>query len=202
MANTFNPFGFAETGRFDGAAWSANRRPYLIAYDNTHQLFTGDICVMLGTGYIDTLTPGTTPPLGIFVGCQYFSAAQQKLVESPYFPGADTVTNGVVTAYVIDDPNLTFEVQTGWSAGTPAPATQAMVGANAQYANGTGNTTTGLSGAYLDLNTTPTTTSTLPFRILKLITDPPGANGTDTATAYNKVLVGWNNEFFKQLTGI
>lgn len=202
MANTFTPFGFAETGRFDGASWSANRRPYLIAYDNTHQLFTGDICVMLGTGFIDTLAPGTTPPLGIFAGCQYFSASQKKLVESPYFPGSDQVTNGVVTAYVLDDPNLTFEVQTGWSAGSPIPASQAMVGANAQYANGTGNTNTGLSGAYLDLNTTPTTTSTLPFRILKLIIDPPGANGTDVATAYNKVLVGWNNEFFKQLTGI
>lgn len=202
MANTFAPFGFAESGRFDGASWSANRRAYLIAYDNTHKLYTGDICVMLSTGFIDTLAPGTTPPLGIFVGCEYFSASQQKLIESPQFPGGDTVTNGVVTAYVLDDPNLKFDVQTGWAAGVPAPATQAMVGMNAQYANGTGNANTGLSGAYLDLNATPATTSTFPFRILSLVKDPPGANGTDTATAYNRVTVTWNNEFYKQLTGI
>ena len=202
MANTFAPFGFQESSRADGASWSANRRAYQILYSNTHKLYTGDICVMLSSGYVDTLAPGTTPPLGIFVGCEYYSAAQNKQVELPYFPGGDTVTNGIVTAYVLDDPSLEFLVQTGWSAGVPAAATQAMVGMNAQFANGSGSTLTGISGAYLDLNTTPATTSTLPFRILSLVKDPPGANGADTTTAYNYLKVAWNNHFYKQLTGI
>lgn len=202
MANTFAPFGFAVAGRQDGAAWSANQTSYLIAYDNTHQIYTGDIVTLLGTGYIDTLAPGSTPPCGIFNGCSYISSAQGKLVYSPQFPGADQITNGVVNAFVIDDPNVQFYVQTGWSAGSPAAATQAMVGANAQYANGTGSTLTGQSGAYLNLNTTPTTTSTYAFRILSLVADPPGANGTDTTAAYNWVKVMWNNEFYRQLTGI
>ena len=202
MSNTFAPFGFAVAGRQDGAAWSANQTQYFIAYDNTNHLYTGDPCTLLGSGYIDTLTPGVTPPLGIFAGCQYISSSQGKLVFSPTFPGGDQITNGIVQAFVIDDPNAIFYVQTGWSAGVPAPATQAMVGANAQYAYGTGSTLTGQSGAYLDLNTTPADTSTLPFRILSLVSDPPGANGTDTTSAYNWVKVMWNNEFYRQLTGI
>jgi hypothetical protein len=202
MANTFAPFGFAVAGRMDGAAWSANQTAYRIAYDNTHLIYTGDVVVMLNTGYIDELAPGTTPPLGIFAGCSYISASQGRKVWSPQYPGADQITNGIVEAYVIDDPNVQFYVQTGWAAGSPIPASQAMIGANAQYANGTGSTLTGQSGSYLDLNVTPTTTSTLPFRILDLVRDPPGANGTDTTTAYNWVKVMWNNEFYRQLDGI
>lgn len=202
MSNTFAPFGFAAAGRMDGAPWSGNQTEYLIAYNNTHQIYSGDIVTMLGTGYIDTLSPGTTPPLGIFNGCSYISSSQGKLVFSPQFPGADQITNGIVKAYVIDDPAEQFYVQSGWAAGSPAPVTQAMVGANAQYANGTGSTLTGRSGAYLDINATPATTSTFPFRILSLVTDPPGANGTDTTAAYNWVKVMWNSEFYRQLSGI
>jgi hypothetical protein len=202
MANTFAPFGFSECGRMDGAAPSSNMTEYFIAYDNTHQIYTGDVVVMLSTGYIDELAPGTTPPLGIFMGCEYISSSQGRLVFSPQFPGADQITNGIVKARVLDDPALQFVVQTGWAAGSPIPASQAMVGSNAQYANGTGSTLTGRSGSYLDLNVTPDTTSTLPFRILALVTDPPGANGTDTTTPYNWVKVMWNNEFYRQLTGI
>lgn len=186
----------------DGAAWSANQTAYRIAPTNTNIIYTGDVVVMLSTGYIDELAPGTTPPLGIFNGCEYISSSQGKLVFSPQYPGADQITDGIVTAFVIDDPAAIFLVQTGWSAGTPAAAAQTVIGSNAQYANGTGSTLTGQSGSYIDLNTTPTTTSTLPFRILDLVRDPPGANGTDLTTPYNWLKVMWNNEFYRQLTGI
>lgn len=202
MANTFAPFGFAVAGRMDGAAWSANQTRYPILATQTNVMYTGDPVTLEGDGYIDIFTPGTVAFLGIFNGCTYISSSQGKMVFSPRFPGADVVTGTEVWAFIIDDPAAQFYVQTGWSAGTPAAATQAMVGANAQFAYGTGSTYTGQSGAYLDLNTTPTTTSTLPFRITELVTQPPGANGTDTATAYNWVKVMFNNEFYRQLTGI
>lgn len=202
MANVFAPNGFEPAGRMDGASWSANQTSYQILYSNTHKLYQGDVCTLLSSGYIDTLAPGTTPPLGIFWGCSYISSSQGKLVWSPQYPGGDQVTNGIVQATVIDDPNVVFTVQTGWSTGVPAAATQAMIGMNAQYANGTPSTLSGQSGAYIDLNTTPATTSTFPFRIMSLIADPPGANGSDTTTAYNKLLVMWNNEFYRQLTGV
>ncbi|SRR6266700_7851998 len=188
--------------RQDGASPSFNRTAYQILYSNTHTLFKGDVCTLLSSGYVDTLAPGTTPPLGIFDGCQYVSASQGKLVFSDYYPGGDQITNGIVTAFVLDDPNLTFLVQTGYSSTGSGAATQAMVGMNAQYANGTGSALSQQSGAYIDLTTTPAVTTTLPFRILSLVSDPPGANGTDTTAQYNYVRVMWNNEFFRQLAGI
>jgi hypothetical protein len=206
MANIFAPNGFQDSGLQIGAAWSANQTRYQILYSNTHTIFQGDPVTLLSSGYIDTLTPGsvssTVMPVGIFNGCYYISASQGRLVWSAWYPGGDQLTNGVVYASIVDDPNVTFVVQTGWSGGSPVPATQAMVGMNATYAYGTGNQLNGQSGAYLDLNTTPATTAAFPFRILSLVTDPPGSNGSDTTTAYNKVLVMWNNEFYRQLTGV
>lgn len=205
MANTFAPNGFDPAGRFDGASWSANLSSYLIAYNNAHKIYQGDPVTLLSTGFVDTLAPGsissTVMPCGIFMGCSYISASQQRLVWSPFFPAGDTLTNGTVTAFLVDDPNVSFAVQTGWSAGVPAAATQAMVGMNATYAYGTASYAN-ISGAYIDLNTTPAVTASLPFRITGLITDPPGVNGTDTTTAYNKIMVMWNNQFLRQLTGV
>jgi len=211
MANTFNPLGFDPGSRSDGASWSGNLNGnYQILYSNTHQIFKGDPVTVLSSGYIDTLAPGsissTVMPCGIFWGCQYISASQQKLVFMPYFPGSDTITNGIVTAFVIDDPSVSFWVQTGYSTSPGGAATQAMVGMNATYAYGTGSTSTGLSGAYIDLHTTPAVTAALPFRIMALPSDPwtgaPGSNGLDNTTAFNLVLVNWNNQFQKQLTGV
>ncbi len=202
MANVFAPFGFSVIRRQDGAAWSANQTAYQILYTNTHQLFQGDVCTLLSSGYVDTLAPGTVPPLGIFNGCSYVSSSQGRLVFVPQYPGADQITNGIVTASVVDDPNVVMVAQTGYSSTGSGPATQAMVGMNAQYANGTGSTLSGQSGAYIDLTTAPGVTTTLPFRIIGLVADPPTANGADTTTAFNWVYVVWNNEFFRQLAGI
>lgn len=202
MANVFAPFGFTPVRRMDGASWSANQTQYNILYSNTHTLFTGDVCAILSSGYIDTLAPGTTAWLGIFNGCNYVSSSQSRLVFNAQFPGSDQITNGTVNAFVYDDPSLVYLAQTGYSGSGSGAATQAMVGMNAQYANGTGNTSTGQSGAYIDLTTAPTTTSTLPFRIVGLVADPPGSNGADTTTQFNYVFVVPNNEFYKQLTGI
>lgn len=206
MANTFTPNGFSWSGLLIGAAPSASQRPYQILYSNTHQIYSGDPVTLLSSGYIDTLAPGsvtsTVMPIGIFRGCSYISSSQSRQVWSPQYPGADQITNGIVTAYIEDDPNSTWTVQTGYSSTGSGAATQAMVGENATYAYGTGSTYTGQSGAYIDLSTAPATTAAYPFRIIGLVSDPPGANGTDTTTQYNLVKVAWNNQFYRQLTGI
>jgi hypothetical protein len=43
--------------------------------------------------------------------------------------------------------------------------------------------------------------ATEPFRIVSLVTQPPGSNGTD-AGAYNYVIVAFNNVSTKSLVGI
>lgn len=176
---------------------------YKIAQANTHKFYKGDPVTPLSTGYIDVVASGTVQILGIFIGCKYFSTSQQKVVWSPTFQGADASAD--IDAYVIDDPNVIFQVQVGASGPVAGgPATQADVFANFGYGGqSAGNATTGLSAAYLDYGTRGPATSTLPFKLIpNLVTDPPGINGSDITTAGNIVNVIMNNQTMKSSTGI
>jgi hypothetical protein len=93
------------------------------------------------------------------------------------------------------DPNAKFVAQTDATG-----LTQAEVNSNISYVIGTGNTANGLSGAYLD-STTLNTTSTLAFRVVGIVTQPPGGPGTE-AGAYNYAIVAFNNVSTKALTSV
>ena len=199
MANVFSPNGFTSRRRLDGAAWTANQTRRLIAQANTHKFYSGDPVSNLATGYIDVTAPGsleTEGIAGIFVGCTYLSIATGRRVWANTFQGADA--NADVTAYIIDDPWAVFKVWvgTGSSSAAGGPAVLADVGQNANFQFGTGNTSNGISGAYIDFNALGTT-STYPFTIVGLIQDPPGANGTDITTVGNTVEVAFNQSQFK-----
>lgn len=199
MANTNTPFGFRQYSG-TGSSPTYEQVPMAIASNYTTALFFGDPVVPLDTGYIAKGDPSGAPTVqiaGIFVGCKYLSVSQKRTVWSNYWPGSDN--NGVVEAYVVNDPNAKFLVQVGGS--SSVGATIAAVNGNIQFAYGTGNTANGISGAYVDITTATTTTSTLPFRVVSLVTDPPGSNGTQSG-AYNYVVVAFNNVSTKQLTSV
>ena len=103
-----------------------------------------------------------------------------------------------MTAYVIDDPNARFIVQTSGAGfpitGTVGSQTSGVQGQYAQFTIGTGNTSTGRSGAYLS---SVGTTVTFPFIIVGYQDFPPGANGADPTTQYCNVIVGFNNEVWR-----
>lgn len=192
MANTLAPFGFAEAYALAGApTYQMSQRR--VSSSNGTAIYKGDPVVQLNTGYIAQATAGTTQIAGIFFGCEYNSISQKKPVWSPYWPGSDA--SGDVLCSVLDLPNTTFRVQ--GNANIPFSA----VGNNANFAIGTGSALTGNSGATLDVSTI-LTTSTLPFRIIGLVYDPPGSNGTDTASAYNWAYVTFNWQDYKSTTGI
>lgn len=190
MANTNAPFGFQPEGTVGGSTPNFKLSKRLIASTNTTAIFKGDAVVPVSgstTGYIKQATASTVALAGIFWGCQYLSVSQGRKVWLPYWPGSDA--NGDVTAYVLDDPQMVFTVQAG---GTAVPFT--ALNQNIQLNVGTGNTTTGLSGMYVE---SPANTATLPFTIAGFVQDPSGVNGTDITTAYNWVLVTFNNEIFR-----
>jgi hypothetical protein len=68
------------------------------------------------------------------------------------------------------------------------------------YVTGSGNTANGISAATVDVANADVT-ATLPFRVVGLVTQPPGSAGTE-AGAYNYVIVGFNNVTTRNLTGI
>lgn len=193
MANTNAPFGFSQYSG-NGSAPTYEQVPVKIAYNATN-IFFGDPVEPDANGYV-VQGDGTTAAAGIagiFVGCQYLSVAQKRTVWSNYWPGSDVASTQTVTGYIVNDPNAKFVVQSDATG-----IVQGDVNLNVAYTIGTGNTSNGISGAYIS---GANTTNTLPFRIVGLITDPPGSAGTESG-AYNWVVVAFNNVATKSLTGI
>jgi hypothetical protein len=195
MANTNAPFGFRQYSG-NGSAPTYEQVPVQIAYNATN-IFFGDPVEPDANGQV-VQGDGTTAAAGIagiFVGCQYLSVSQKRIVWSNYWPGSDVASTQTVTGYIINDPNARFLVQTGSTA-----ATQSTINLNVPYVTGSGNTANGISAATVDV-ANAAVTATLPFRVVGLVTEPPGSAGTE-AGAYNYVVVAFNNVTTKNQTGI
>ena len=197
MANTFAPYGFLQYQGGAGGAPTFAQSTRKIASGNSTAVFTGDpVMPVISTanGYITQAAAGSTVLAGIFVGCKYLSTSQKRTVWSSYWPGSDTTTD--VEAYVIDDPNARFVVQSSGSGfpitGTTSTQTSGVQGQYAQFTIGTGNTSTGRSGAYIS---SVATTVTFPFIVVDYATS--FGNGGDPTTQYCNVIVGFNNEVWR-----
>lgn len=186
MSNTNAPNGFQIFGRLEGGSPTEGFTTRLISSSDTAAVGMGDPVTSLGTGYVTASTPGTTQIDGIFVGCQYLSTAIGHVINTNYYPGSGA--NGDVTVYLSTDPQAKFVAQSNNTA-----IVFADIGGNINFTAGTPNSTTGFSTASLNQSTIATT-DTLPFRIVGLLSQyaPPGADGTDNSSAYNRVVVTAN----------
>ena len=196
MANTNAPFGFSQYSG-TGSAPTYEQVAVQIAY-NASAIYYGDPVEPDANGQV-IRGDGTTAAAGIagiFVGCTYLSVSQKRVIWSNYWPGSDVASTSTVTGYIINDPNAKFLVQTGATG-----ATQSTVNLLIGYDIGTANANSGISGAFVDVTTAAAGTTTLPFRVLSLVVDPPGSAGTE-AGAYNRVIVAFNNVTTKNATGI
>lgn len=209
MANSQGPFGFLQVGTASGPpnfARAGSGTPYLIASGFSAAIYFGDAVRMWvsgdgNNGAVGNITPWVTGDgatatkilVGIFIGCNYYSTSQKKTIWNNYYPGNDAT--GTIDAYVVDDPASQWMVQGGASA-----IGRSAIGQTVDIASTpTGNTTTGQSGMSIG---TPTTTNTLPFKVVNLVTSPPGVPGTDFTNGFNNVLVAFNNQQYKSLAGV
>lgn len=195
MANTAAYNGFQQYSG-NGSAPTYEQVAVKIVY-NASAIYYGDPVSPDANGYVvrgsTSAGSGNTQIAGIFVGCKYLSTSQKRTVWSNYWPGTDVASTQTVEGYIINDPNARFEAQFG-----NVSVDQGYVNANVGFDIGTGNANTGISGAFL---ATVGTDSSLPFRVVELVTWPPGQNGSD-AGAYQKAIVAFNNVSTKQLTGV
>lgn len=204
MANVQAPFGAVQAGTSSGPVnfASFSNPPFRISSGYQTAIGFGDLVTLVSggapTGYLTRWVAGsgsaTFQVAGVFYGCSYYSTSQKKQVWMNYWPGSDAT--GDVTAFVCSDPQAQFMIQAN-----SGPITQAAIGLTADVVMGTVNTTTGWSGMSL---AAPSTSSpaTLPFKVLNVVTTPPTASGTDVASAYNNVIVGFNNQINKSLLTI
>ena len=194
MATTATPYGLRPVKRADGMPYAGARSEYLIdpAGEATN-LFYGQVVHIGADGYIalstatgadgstNALPTGSTltGSLGVFVGCEYVNA-QGQVIHSQYYPsGYAAPTGTAIKAYVVDDPNVLFQVQ------LDGAADQSDIGANTFFAaaqsTSTGSTTTGVSNSALDATTVTTTAA---FRIVAAV--------SPISDAYPDVLVKFN----------
>ena len=158
MSMTNTPYGLRAINRNDGMPYAGATSQFLINPTSGAgtNLFFGQVVIIDADGYIALSTATgadlTTNNLGgsslgawgVFVGCSYINAQGQQIY-GQYYPSG---TTGVVTAYVITDPNVTFQAQ------LDGQVTQAALGANTFFAaaqsTSTGNTRTGNSTSALE----------------------------------------------------
>jgi len=173
MASTASPYGLRAVNEIGGLPYAGSTRTFLIDPAGTAaNIYNGSPVYVNANGYLavatatgaDATTNGfpvgtsNTGIVGVFVGCSFVNAQGQQIF-SQYYP---TGTTGVITAQVIDDPDVVFQVQ---SAGS---VTQAALGANLFFttsAVATGSTTTGNSTASVVAGSSAVQTSAA-FRVI------------------------------------
>jgi hypothetical protein len=203
MANTQAYFGFRQY-QGTGSAPTYEQIAVAVAY-NASAIYFGDPVTPQTDGTVARsastgATPGVPGIAGIFVGCQYLSVSQKRTVWSNYWPGSDVASGNTVIGYIINDPNAKFVAQSD-ATGIAA----ADVGSTIGFAIGSGNTSNGISGAYLDTTTINTATYNIyaPFKIVSVITDPPGSQGTiGNGQPYDYAVVAFNYVATKNFVGI
>ena len=171
MANVDKAFGLRPLGNLSGTG-SQKQYGYEIADNQAGAIFQGDL-VTLKDGYILQFDPAShTAAVGVFNGCFYTDPTTGKPTFSNYYPGSVNITQGKITADVLDDPNQMFLIQNdGTSAATD-------YGKNADIVIGTGSTTTGVSANELDTSSIATTAA-LNLKVIGLWDVPNNAVGAN-----------------------
>jgi len=188
MANVDKAFGLRPLGNLS-ASGSQKQYGYEIADNQAGAIFQGDL-VTLKDGYILQFDPAShSAAVGVFNGCFYTDPTTGKPTFSNYYPGSVNITQGKITADVLDDPNQLFIIQND---GTSAVANY---GKNADIVVGTGSTTTGVSANELDTSSIATTAA-LNLKIVGLW-DVPG-----NAVGANAVVVVKINEHLYGSAGV
>ena len=188
MALVSSPYGLRPVNRVDGMPYAGATQAFLIdPAGYATNIFNGSVVIINSDGYINISTATgadiTTNNLGgsgvgaigVFVGCEYINA-QGQTIFAQYYPAS---TTGVVRAYVVTDPSVTFQAQ------LDGAGAQTVLGTNTFFAavqsTSTGSTRTGNSTSALE-STVQTTAAA--FRIVGFAS-APGEAFTDVLVKFN-----------------
>jgi len=187
MANKDAPFGFRPTKMLGGASFNGGQTEYGIASTYDTNIFTGDAVELHSDGTVTIAVANEVNILGVFNGC-FYTDSTGKANWSKYWPADTTSTDAV--AFVVDDPNVLFEVQEdSTNIGASWPANR---GSNANFVSThSGSTKTGRSKQELD--SSDIAASVKNFRVVELSKDP---DNSDTASANCNFLVRLNEGLY------
>ena len=191
MANVSEKFGLRPYRKLDGTPLVGAQNRYRIAAGYATAIFQGDLVIPTAAGNVERHTANTSNAVvGVFNGCFYNDPTTQKPTWKNYYPGGVTPTQGGITAFVVDDPDAVFLVD---SDGTFSAADLFK---NYSVTNATGVTQTGNSQVQLDYSESGTQV-TYVIQAIDISQDP--ANSTESA-ANGNILVRINNHFYRAAT--
>jgi hypothetical protein len=193
MSSSATPYGARPVGTLSASgSFTAKVRHYQIASAYGTSIFFGDFVKLVTAGTIEKDT-GTTActPIGIFMGCSYTDPNTNQKTFSQMWTASVAASDAY--GYVIDDPNVIFEMQADGS------AAQATLGSNCAVVQTAGSTTIGTSKNAVDISTSAATTATLPIRIVDVVQTPSNA----WADSYTDLVVKFNaGHMLSNTTGI
>jgi hypothetical protein len=184
MSNPAGGYGLRPVRRRDGAAWTGALTAVQLAYNNAHIIGKGDPVQSLATGFIDLWSAAVNNGAirGVFWGCEYLDPVNNYVNWFNAWKAPTLAASTTVTAYIIDDPDLIFEIRSASGLQT----LQSNVWENATFTgvgspNAAGMSTATLSGI--------ATTATLPLRVTGL----SQKIGNDNTSSSNIVEAVFNN---------
>ena len=183
MSTTAAPYGARPLGTLSASGSYTGKVvhiPIITTYATA--IFYGDFVSLAVTGTVEKDTGTATLDaglIGIFVGCAYTDPTTKQPTFSQQWPASNAATDAV--AYVIDDPNVVFQMQ------STGIMTQAYLQGNSAVTQTAGSTAIGNSKNALTQNST-TATATLPIRIVGFVDGPDSTVGD----AYTDVLCKFN----------
>jgi len=184
------PYGLQPVNLIGGQVFAGSTREYPITNGYSTNIFYGDY-VGLSRGEIVRLSVSTGTAgnqTGIFLGCSFTNPVTKQKQFQQYWPASTAAGDAV--AIVADDPDQVFKGVVCSATTAVASGARAMIGQNLAMINNNGSTATGNSkNAILAPSDTPATTSTLPVRVLGLVTDTAVSLGTATYTSISTATV-------------
>ena len=190
MANQDTAFGFRAV-RMQGSGPSTNgQTQYLVANGYGTSIFQGDPVEMVAGGTVEVANGVADVVVGVFNGVNYVDVNTRKPVWSNYHAASTSSFDGIIKAFVQDDPDQLFEVQVSGA------MTLANVGETANLVYTAGSTHSGTSKAEVNSSTYSTGANTA-VKIVGLSGDP---ENNDTSSDNCNIIVKFNKHLYSANT--
>ena len=193
MANKDAAFGMRPVKRIGGTPYTGGQSRYRIAANYGTAIFQGDMVAQVTGGGIEVHADGGTVPIvGVFNGCQYTDPTTGEQKFSNFYPASTNASD--IIAFVIDDPMVIFEIQCN----AAFPVADLFGNFDIVYTSA-GSTTTGISGAELNVSD-GATTANLSLKVIDISEDPENSDVSSDAT--NVYCVIQNHVFGQKAAGL
>jgi len=201
MANSNVKFGLKPINAMGGTN-PGSTNMYFIASDASAIFQGSPVQAELSGGTIQVLgnaTGDTKQILGVFAGCEYVDNTTKKLKFSNTWPGSGSAdTNHDIKGFVYDNPMQRYIICSD-DTNTDRATAKADVFKTAEIENATsGNTTTGISTAQIDISTAEDSDPSNPLLILGIQEDVENQDHTAAGIQY---IVKINNHVFFSSVG-